>query len=42
MVVTSAEPLEKSVQDRLERALKGSEAAKGKNMKIVNKVSTHN
>ena len=39
VTVTSAEPLDKTTQDRLERALKGSEAAKGKTMKIVNKVS---
>ncbi|KAL7409322.1 OSCP/delta subunit of ATPase [Mrakia frigida] len=39
IIVTSAEPLEKSVSDRLERALKGSETAKGKTVKVVNKVN---
>lgn len=38
MTVTSAEPLDKQLQSRLESALKGSEAVKGKTMKIVNKV----
>ncbi|CDZ97677.1 Mitochondrial F1F0-ATP synthase, subunit OSCP/ATP5 [Phaffia rhodozyma] len=39
VIVTSAEPLEKAVQTRLETALKGSESAKGKTLKIVNRVN---
>ena len=38
-VTVTGQNLDKTTQDRLERALKGSEAAKGKTMKIVNKVS---
>ena len=39
VVVTSAEALDQRAMQRLERALKGTEAAQGKTLKISNKVS---
>ncbi|KAJ9111388.1 hypothetical protein QFC19_001156 [Naganishia cerealis] len=39
VTVTSAEPLGSSEMKRLEKALKGSQLAQGKELKIVNKVN---
>jgi F-type H+-transporting ATPase subunit O len=39
VTVTSAEPLGSSEMKRLEKALKGSQVAQGKELKVVNKVN---
>ena len=39
VTVTSAERLESSAMSRIEKALKGTEAAKGKTLKLTNRVS---
>ncbi|WVO12612.1 ATP synthase F1, delta subunit [Cryptococcus depauperatus] len=39
VVVTSAEPLDSKAMSRLDKALKGTDIAKGKTLKVVNKVN---
>lgn len=39
VIVTSAEALDKKAMDRLEKALKGAELAKGKQLKLTNRVN---
>jgi F-type H+-transporting ATPase subunit O len=39
IIVTSAEPLDAKSQQRLEKALKGTQVAEGKTLKITNRVS---
>ncbi len=39
VAVTSAEPLDKQAMGRLEKALKATQLAEGKTLKIVNRVS---
>ncbi|WRT67789.1 ATP synthase F1, delta subunit [Kwoniella shivajii] len=39
VVVTSAEPLDKQALNRVDKALKGTEIAKGKTLKVVNRVN---
>ena len=39
VVVTSAEPLDSKAMGRLDKALKAAQAAEGKTLKIVNRVS---
>lgn len=41
ITVTSAEALDKSVQQQLEKSLKSSEYVQGKTMRIVNKVRNY-